>query len=466
MAGPLSPFPADLARRLSLSQQPGDLQTYGRDWTRKQSPAPLAVAFPRHPEEVAEALAFCQREGIAVVPSGGRTGLAGGAVAAQGELVLSLEKLAWLEAVDPVGATLRVGAGAVTESVHRHCAPHALTWPIDLASKGSCQIGGNLATNAGGLRVVRYGSTRHWVLALQVALMDGRLFQVGGELYKNNVGPDLGQLLIGSEGILGVITAACLRLTPLPRDTLVMLLGLDHLEAALELLQEFRQRGAGQLQAFEFFDRACLEVVCQMRSLRPPLAGEMATFVLLEVEGETADSLEAWLGLQLERGLVKDGVLVSSPRDKARLWAYRESISEALARRGLLHKNDLAVPVRRLAELLTRLRSDLEPDYPGCFYLFGHVADGNLHLNVMKPPEMPAEAFWQACQKADEGLYRLIQELGGSVSAEHGIGTLKREALLATRGEVEVEVLRSLKRALDPHGLLNPGKVLGPATSR
>ena len=449
----------ELQRLTRASQEPEDLVKYGRDWTRIHEPRPCCVVWPAHSEEVAAVLQFCSQRGLAVVPSGGRTGLVGGAVAGEGEVVLSLERLDQLGSLDPFGLTLPVGAGVVTEQVHRHLAPHGLTWPIDLAAKGSSQVGGNLATNAGGVRVIRYGPTRHWVTGLEVVLMDGNTLRLGGPLHKDNAGPNLGQLMIGSEGIFGVITSATLKLTPLPHETQVVLIGLDSIEVALELLRSARQQSRLELQALEYLSRPCLEAVLQVHGLSDPLSTRCPGYALWEVEGPRDSRFDSWLESTLAHPGVRDGVLAQSRSDVRALWQYRERITESLAALGLMHKTDVSVAVADLPEFANRLEREVAPHYPGQLFLFGHVGDGNVHVNLMKPSAMEPATFWQQVQVADEHLYGLLHSLSGSVSAEHGIGLLKKKALPYSRGAQEIEAMRQIKRALDPQGLLNPGKV-------
>lgn len=453
---------SDLQRLTRASQQADDLLAYGRDWTRNHQPNPVCICWPGHGEEVAAVLQYCSQRGLAVVPSGGRTGLVGGAVASEGEVVLSLERLQSIGSLDPFGLTLQVGAGVTTEQVHRELAPSGLTWPIDLAAKGSSQIGGNLATNAGGVRVIRYGPTRQWVTGLEAVLMDGRILKLGGALHKDNAGPNLAQLLIGSEGIFGVITSATLRLTPLPTETQVLLLGLDRMEVALDLLRSARQQARLQLQALEYFSRACLEAVMRVHPLGDPLSSCCPAYALFEVEGPRDARFESWLESSLSLAGVRDGVLAQSHSDARALWQYRERITESLAHLGLMHKTDVAVAVADLPEFASRLEGEVAPAFPGQLYLFGHVGDGNLHVNVMKPPDLDPTVFWEQVSRADQQLYGLLQSMSGSVSAEHGIGLLKKKALPFSRGPQEIEAMRQLKRALDPQGLLNPGKVFDP----
>ena len=447
----------------SLSTDPADLAEYGRDWTRVLAPAPSAIAFPRSTAEVSRLLAVCNEEGVAVVPSGGRTGLAGGAVAANGELVLSLARMRRVDPVDLVGGTVRGQAGAVTEAVHEHCAAHGLTWPVDFASKGSSTVGGNIATNAGGVRVIRYGLTRQWVLGLEVVLASGEVLDVGGALEKNNTGLDLRQLFIGSEGTLGVVTEATLKLARAPGASTVMLLGAADVAAVLALFREAR-RGPFTLGAYEFFSQRCLDRVLSHRALRPPLDPPCPYYVLVEVEGDgDAAALEPWIEGVFASGLAAGGTLAQHSGEARDLWALREGISESLSATGLPHKNDVALPIAALDAFCADLDEVFGRRYPGWeICLFGHVGDGNLHINVMKPERMAREEFFVRTKDADRDLFTLVQRHRGSISAEHGIGILKKPFLAFSRSEGELAVMRAVKRALDPRGILNPGKILDP----
>ena len=448
------------------SQDPSDRETYGRDWTKVFAPAPSLVCFPQSTEEVARLLKLCWEHGVAVVPSGGRTGLSGGAVAAQGEVVLTLERMRSMGAVDTASRTVRVEAGSVTQAVHEHCAPEGLTWPVDFASKGSSTVGGNIATNAGGVRVIRYGLTRNWVLGLEVVLADGRVLQLNGALEKNQTGLDLRQLFIGSEGTLGVVTAATLKLAPLPVEPQVFFFALPDLPSVLKLFRHVR-RSPWMVNAFEFLGRNCLEAVRAHRGLTPPYATESAYSVLLEIEspeGETAgEKLQAWLEELFEKELVQDGTWAQSRTEAENLWALREGISESLAAKTLLHKHDISVPVAQLEPFIDSLLSDFSATYQGFeVFLFGHIGDGNLHLNIGKPPAMEKADFLGQTRAIDARVFERVAQHQGSVSAEHGIGLLKKHGLKFSRSEEEMALMRSIKAALDPKGILNPGKILDP----
>jgi len=462
-SGDVSTFLDELERACEpglLLREAGDLAEYGRDWTRVFAPAPCAIALPRSTEEVRRIVQLCAAARVAIVPSGGRTGLAAGAVARNGELVLSLARMRRMDPVDMLGSTVRVQAGAVTEAVHRHCAPHGLTWPVDFASKGSSQVGGNIATNAGGVKVIRYGLTRQWVLGLQVVLADGTVTELNGALEKNNTGVDLRQLFIGSEGTLGVITEATLKLARVPGALDVMLFAVPDVAGVLRLFREAR-RAPFDIMAYEFFTHTCLLRVQKHRKLRSPFEKESGCYVLLELEARDRDPLEAWVASLFESGTVTDGTMAQSANQAAELWSLRESISESLSATGLPHKNDVALPVARLEAFCSELDAVFSGRYPGWeIALFGHIGDGNLHINVMKPEAMGRDEFFTKTGEADHALFELVRAHAGSISAEHGIGLLKKKYLGYSRTPEQITLMRAIKRAIDPGNVFNPGKVV------
>lgn len=458
LAEVLREFPADFA-----STDPAELAEYGRDWTRVTPPAALALVRPRSTEEVSRFLRACARTGLAVVPSGGRTGLAGGAVAHQREVVLTLERMRALGPVDTLGMTVRVEAGATTEAVHQHAAVYGLTWPVDFASKGSSTVGGNIATNAGGLRVIRYGVTRPWVLGLTVVLANGTILELAGALEKNNTGVDLKHLFIGSEGTLGVITAATLKLTRAPsQESPVMLFALQDLAAVLRLFESAR-RQPFTLCAFEFFTAQCAARLERHRGISVPFESRASHYVLLELEHGDPENVDRWVESLFVDGLVLDGTRSASLEQAQRLWVLREGISEALAATGLPHKNDIALPLAELSSFCARLEALLAERYPGYeLCLFGHIGDGNLHVNIMKPDALPKAEFHAKTREVDDAVFTLVAAHHGSISAEHGIGLLKRPYLHYSRSPEELALMRALKATLDPDNILNPGKVLEP----
>jgi FAD/FMN-containing dehydrogenase len=348
----------------------------------------------------------------------------------------------------------------VTEEVHRRAAEHGLTWPVDLASKGSSQVGGNIATNAGGVKVIRYGLTRLWVLCLEVVLMGGQVLELNGALEKNNTGTDLRQLFIGSEGTLGVITEATLKLTRLPGKLHVFLFAVPSLQGVLELFREARS-GPFTVMAYEFFTDHCLSRVTRHRKLRLPVETPATHYVLLEIEQADEDRLESWMGSLFERNLVIDGTMAQTSSQASELWALREGISESLSATGLPHKNDIALPIAELDAFVTELENVFSDRYAGWeICVFGHIGDGNLHINVMKPETIDTATFLSKTKEADHDMFRLVKAHHGTISAEHGIGLLKKDYLAYARSPEEIDVLRALKRALDPKNLLNPGKIV------
>jgi FAD/FMN-containing dehydrogenase len=453
-----SEFPKDF-----WTTAPEDLQIYETDWTKVYTPNASAVAFPRSTDEVSRFLKLCKEHKVAVVPSGGRTGLSGGAVAAQGEIVLSLVKMNRMEAVNPLAQTVRVQAGAITQAVHEHCKPLGLTWPVDFASKGSSHVGGNIATNAGGINVIARGMTRNWVLGLQVVTLGGEVLELNGALEKNNTGLDLRQLFIGTEGTLGVITEATLKLARIHESLDVFFFALKDLPTVFKLFQEAR-RAPFELTAFECLTQNCLDRVKQNLGSSSPFAEKSGAYVLLEAirpRSEDAQNLmDSWLSDLFAKNLVSDGVLAQSPKEAEALWKLREGISESLSATGFVYKNDIALPIASLESFIGEMMKMYETHHSGFeVFLFGHIGDGNLHVNTRKPEALSKEEFLTQCKQADLKLFALVQKHGGSISAEHGIGLLKKEALRFTRTTVEMQYLKAIKKVFDPDGLLNPGKI-------
>jgi FAD/FMN-containing dehydrogenase len=440
-----------------------DLEAYGRDWTRLNPPKPSAVVLPASTEEVSKVMRYCHQEKIAVVPSGGRTGLAGGAVAANGEIVLSLQRLNKIEAVDTVGLTLRCQAGVTTQAVQDAARAAGLFFPLDLAAKGSCHIGGNIATNAGGVKFIRFGGMREQVLGVEVVLPDGEVLDMNTSLRKNNTGYDLRQLFIGSEGTLGIVTRATLRLTPPPRGVQVGVMAVEKFSDVLGILGACARAGA-QLTAFEFFTRAAHEIVLKHAvGARPPFTPLAPFYVLLEVEtGPGGGSvLEPLLEKLFEAGLVTDAVVAGSAGEAKELWGLRENITESIAKHGHVRKNDISLGIDQLADYIAELET-IVASAPGNMelVLFGHIGDGNIHINYVGTDKSePFAAFQERARKIEIQVFELLGRYKGSVSAEHGIGLIKKKDLHFSRTDAEVALMRKLKHVLDPHGILNPGKI-------
>ncbi|UKE42195.1 FAD-binding oxidoreductase [Xanthomonas translucens pv. secalis] len=447
---------------LRLKTDPADLEHYGRDWTRRWTPAPLAIALPATVQEVQAVLRWANDHAVAVVPSGGRTGLSGGAVAAHGELVLSLERMNKALAFDAVDRTLTVQAGMPLEAVHNAAREHGLVYPVDFAARGSCSIGGNIATNAGGIRVIRYGNTREWIAGLTVVTGSGELLELNRGLIKNSSGYDFRQLLIGSEGTLGIVVEATLRLTDPPPPSNVMLLALPSFEVLMQVFAAFRSRL--QLEAFEFFTDSALQHVLA-HGAQAPFDTVYPYYVVTEyASGDEAQEAAALAAFEacMEPGWVLDGVISQSDAQAAQLWRLREGITEAVARY-TPYKNDVSVRISAMPAFLAQTQALLGQAYPQFDVVwFGHIGDGNLHINVLKPDATADADFIAACEQVTKMLAQVLAEHGGSISAEHGIGLVKKPYLESTRSAEEIALMRAVKRVFDPAGLLNPGKLFDP----
>lgn len=444
---------------LRLKTDPADLEHYGRDWTRRWTPAPLAIALPGCVEDVQAILRWATVQRVAVVPSGGRTGLSGGAVAAHGELVLSLERMNKPLAFDAVDRTLTVQAGMALEAVHNAALEHGLIYPVDFAARGSCSIGGNIATNAGGIRVIRYGNTREWIAGLKVVTASGELLELNKGLIKNSSGYDFRQLLIASEGTLGVIVEATLRLTDPPPASNVMLLALPSFEVLMQVFAAFRERL--QLQAFEFFTDRALEHVLA-HGAQAPFDQVHPFYVVTEfAAGDEAQEAAAMAAFEacMEQGWVSDGVVSASEAQAAQLWRLREGITEAVARYKP-YKNDVSVRISAMPAFMAETQALIGQAYPQFDVVwFGHIGDGNLHINVLKPDATPDAEFLTQCEHVTTLLAQVLARFDGSISAEHGIGLVKKGYLDSTRSLPEIALMKAVKRAFDPQGLLNPGKL-------
>jgi FAD/FMN-containing dehydrogenase len=453
---------ADLSRRLPelrLLTAAADLEHYGRDWTRRWTPAPLAIALPASVEEVQAIVRWANEQAVAIVPSGGRTGLSGGAVAANGELVLSLERMQRVLGFDAVDRTLTVQAGMILQHVHDAARQHGLIYPVDFAARGSCSIGGNIATNAGGIRVIRYGNTREWIAGLKVVAGNGELLELNRGLVKNSSGYDFRQLLVGSEGTLGIVVEATLKLTDPPLPSQVMLLALPDMDALMQVFALFRARLV--LQAFEFFTDHALRHVLAHGAQRA-IDGDYPYYVVTEFDAADERQQEAALAafeLALEQGWVSDGVIAQSEAQAAALWRLREGITESLAPRRP-YKNDISVRVGAVPAFLHDMQALLAREYPQAEVVwFGHIGDGNLHINVLRPDDLAEAAFIEQCEHVTHLLADTLQRHGGSISAEHGIGLVKRAYLDSTRSAAEIDLMRGVRKVFDPRGILNPGKL-------
>jgi FAD/FMN-containing dehydrogenase len=437
------------------------LRDYGRDWTRVYEPAPSAVALPGDIPAVQALVQWARRHRVALVPSGGRSGLSAGALAANGEVVVALDRLNRIEDFNATERTVRCGAGVVTEQLQNFAADHGLHYPVDFAASGSSQLGGNIATNAGGIKVIRYGMTREWVAGLKVVTGTGELLDLGRGLVKNNSGYDLRQLMIGSEGTLGIIVEACMRLAPAPAQTLVMVLGVPDMASIMEVLHAFRDSVA--LQAFEFFSEAALARVVEHSELQRPFDSRCNYYALLEFDAADDDDQERALGCFercVEQGWVEDGILSQSLAQARALWRLREDISETISR-WTPYKNDISTTVSRVPALLADVEALVEERYPDFEIIwFGHIGDGNVHLNILKPDALSQAEFQARCSDVSRSVFEAVARHGGSISAEHGVGLLKKPFLQYSRSAAEIELMRGIKRVFDPDNILNPGKLI------
>lgn len=454
----------------AVRTDPQSLASYGRDWVRLREPNASAVAFPSSTEDVVRIVGWARRHKTALVPSGGRTGLSGGALAERGEVVVSMERMNRLIEVSREDALLTAEAGATILSIQRAAKDLGLYYPIDFAPSDTMQLGGNIATNAGGVHVIRYGMTRAWVAGLEVVCANGlgesaQVLDLSRSVLKNNTGYDLKQLFIGSEGTLGLITRATVRLAKPPRPTTVGLLAVQRTTDLIPVaLEAYRH---GEVLALEFWDEAGMALATRhLREKSPAVAGrwpapvtaartDVRWYVLAEIEHRGDGGATGWAAACDGHGWGHP--LAVLPGDQAEpLWAIRLSIGTAVAP-FTPYKNDISVPLSRLSRFLPELQARL--GHRQRMVVWGHLLDGNLHVNCLKPDGMSPAAFAEDCKRLDDDLYGLVADHGGSISAEHGIGLLKKHALHFSRSEAEVSAMRAIKRTFDPDGILNPGKV-------
>ena len=440
-----------------VTTAPEDLSVWGKDWTNGYTVAPSAVVFPQTNEQVVELVRYAIAQNIMLVASGGRTGLSGGAVASHGEVVVSFDRMNKILEFKPEDRVVTCQAGVVTQALQEFAVANDLFYPVDFASSGSSQIGGNVATNAGGIKVIRYGLTRDWVAGLRAVTGTGELLRCNDGLVKNATGYDLRHLLVGSEGTLGLICEVDIRLTDPPAPQTVMVVGVPKAGDLLSVLQSFSQ--ALPLSAFEFFSDLALRKVQAHRDLPAPLAEPEAYYALMEFDTDALDAASGAFEHCMTEGWITDGVISQSDAQAASLWQLREGISESIA--GYTpYKNDLSVRINEVPDFLAEVDAYVNaayPDFEVCWY--GHIGDGNLHLNILRPEQLSVEEFMAKGHAMSPKIFELVQARRGSISAEHGVGLVKKDFLNYSRSEAEIELMRGIKQLFDPHQILNPGKM-------
>jgi len=451
--------------------QPSAVEPYLVDHRRLYRGRALGIALPRSVEQISQLLAACNEHRVGVVPHGGNTSYCGGATPDESgtQVVLSLRRLNRIRSLDPLNYSLVAEAGCVLADVQARAEEADRCFPLSLGSEGSCQIGGNLSTNAGGTSVLRYGMMRDLVLGLEVVLADGRVLSHLTALRKDNTGYDVKSLFLGAEGTLGVITAASLKLFPKIRTSATALAAVPDVRAAVTLLARLREASGDRVSSFELLPRIAIELTTKhIPGVSDPLQEAYAWYVLCELtSARGSDSLDAVLQealtAALEEGIVLDGALASSERERNSMWKMRETIPEAQRLDGPSLKHDISVPVASLPQFVAQASQWVQENVPdGRLVAYGHAGDGNLHFNLNQAPGSEREAFLARGPQIERAIHDMVRELGGSFSAEHGIGRLKVGELERYASPVEMDLMRTLKHALDPNGILNPGKVLRP----
>jgi len=451
-----------------FSTDPGELAPHLEEWRSKYHGHSPLLLKPESVAEVSAILRICHETGTALVTQGGNTGLVGGQIPLRGEVLLSTQRLNRIRALDESGMTLTAEAGVTLARVQQAADDKKLLFPLSLASEGSCTIGGNIATNAGGTHVLRYGMTRALVLGLEVVLADGTVLSMLRALHKDNSGYDVKQAFIGSEGTLGVITAATLRLLPKPDVAVTALAAVPSPAAAVKLLGEMQAHTGGMLSAFELMPRIAIDFVLgHMDGTRDPFSSPSPWYVLMEATGgnhaNLTASFEDGLADAITAGTVTDAVVASSAAQAQALWKLRESISEAQKREGASIKHDISVPVAAIPEFLAKAVPAVLAIAPGARPVsFGHLGDGNLHFNFNSPQAGDDPAFLALWEEIQQTVHDLVKEFAGSISAEHGIGAMKVSQLPRYKSHEELDAMRALKKAFDPKNILNPGKTVPP----
>lgn len=446
---------------LQFSQAPEQLAVYGKDWTNYFEIKAQAVVFPKSIEQVQKLVSWATKWKTPLVPSGGRTGLSGGACALSNEVVVSFEKMNQILDYNPVDQVVTVEPGITTEELQKFATNKGLFYPVDFAAKGSSQIGGNIATNAGGIKVVKYGMTRNWISGLKLVTGTGELLDLNRSLVKNATGYDLKDLVIGSEGTLGFVVEAQVKLTQAPKASKTLLMAVPDSDSLMRCFENFQRQCS--FLAFEFFSEKALQKVMAQTQAPRPLQQTSPFYVITEIEMNSDSDEDTCLQI-FERGLEEawllDGIVGQSQQQDQQLWKYRENISESLSP-FTPYKNDISTRISRVTQLMHEVDGVLSKEYPHFEVIwFGHIGDGNLHINILKPKDLNKADFLKECRRVDEILFSSIQKLNGSISAEHGVGLTKKPFLHFSRSPAEIAIMKSIKTVFDPHNLINPGKIL------
>lgn len=445
-----------------ILQNERDLKVYGRDWLSHFTAEPSLILFPENEEELRQLVLWARQWKKKLVPSGGRTGLSGGATASQKEVVVSFDKMNRILSFDPILGSVTCEAGVITEHIQNYVNEKGFFFPIHFSAQGSSQIGGNIATNAGGIKVIRFGLMRQWVMSLRVITGTGEILQLGRPLIKEASGYDLKQLFIGSEGTLGFILEATLKCTSKLKKTHLLFLAFEELSSLLPLFQCMRE--SFTLCSFEFMTDPAIQKVINSKSSSLSLPFEKAYpfYLLIEVEDESEkaeDRLFSVYEHMDKKGWIQEGLISQSSQQTKEFWALRENISESLAPFSP-YKNDISVPISQIPSFIEDLEKIIQTHYPKFQVLwFGHIGDGNLHINILKPESWSLGEFVSHCKKVDPLVFDLVQKKGGSVSAEHGIGLLKKPFLSFSRSPGEIKIMKEIKKIFDPDRIMNPGKV-------
>ena len=444
---------------------------YATDWRKKYFGKPLAVVKPANVEQVAAIVGLCAATGTTLVPQAGNTGLVGGGVPDNSgtQLILNVSRMNRVIEVDTVNNTMTVEAGCILQTLQETAAAQGRLFPLSLAAEGSCEIGGNISTNAGGVQVLRYGNTRELVLGLEVVLPSGEIWSGLKGLRKDNTGYDLKHLFIGAEGTLGIVTKAVLKLFPMPSATQTAFIGLASPRKALELLNHMKGALGERITAFEMISHFAIDILARFNpALKSPLGEAHPWYVLTDIADRSdattlAEAVEAALGAAMEADLISDAALAKNQTESKRMWDLRETLPEAQSVDGRNIKHDVSLPISKIADFIDAADAALEAAYPGVRPVnFGHLGDGNLHYNITRPLDGYTEDDWmtQESEAVNRIVHDCVHRFNGSISAEHGLGQLKREEIKRYKSEIELNLMRSIKAALDPKGIMNPGKVI------